>query len=65
MMKQKNPRSIVEKVLLDAKYDLPGTDIHKLVIDADVVKGKCPYYTLQQADVGIFNAPKQSLIKIE
>ncbi|VIO91870.1 Uncharacterized protein BM_BM10790 [Brugia malayi] len=57
-------RSITEKVLLDAKYDLPGTDIHKLVIDADVVKGNCRYYTMESADIMNSKVPKQSLIRI-
>uniref|UniRef100_A0A1I8EHI0 ATP-dependent protease ATP-binding subunit ClpX n=1 Tax=Wuchereria bancrofti TaxID=6293 RepID=A0A1I8EHI0_WUCBA len=57
-------RSITEKVLLDAKYDLPGTDIHKLVIDADVVKGNCRYYTMENADIINSKVPKQSLIRI-
>ncbi|KAL4002870.1 AAA domain (Cdc48 subfamily) protein [Acanthocheilonema viteae] len=58
-------RSITEKVLLDAKYDLPGTDIHKLVIDADVVKGNCRYYTMENANVVNSKIPKQSLIRIK
>ncbi|OZC11590.1 putative ATP-dependent Clp protease, ATP-binding subunit ClpX [Onchocerca flexuosa] len=58
-------RSITEKVLLDAKYDLPGTDIHKLVIDADVVKGNCRYYTMENANIMNSKVPKQSLIKID
>ncbi|VDN06403.1 unnamed protein product [Thelazia callipaeda] len=58
-------RSIIERVLLDAKYDLPGTDIHKLVIDAEVVKGNCRYYTMEKADIVNFTAPKQSIIKIK
>ncbi|VDK66346.1 unnamed protein product [Onchocerca ochengi] len=58
-------RSITEKVLLDAKYDLPGTEIHKLIIDADVVKGNCRYYTMENANIVNSKVPKQSLIKIE
>ncbi|KAM3723783.1 ATP-dependent Clp protease ATP-binding subunit clpX-like [Dirofilaria immitis] len=57
-------RSIIEKVLLDAKYDLPGTDIHKLVIDASVVKSNSRYYTLENANIVNSKVPKQSLITI-
>ncbi|VDK67854.1 unnamed protein product [Litomosoides sigmodontis] len=57
-------RSITEKVLLDAKYDLPGTDIHKLVIDADVVRGKCRYYTMENANIVNSNVRKHELIRI-
>uniref|UniRef100_A0A915PF39 AAA+ ATPase domain-containing protein n=1 Tax=Setaria digitata TaxID=48799 RepID=A0A915PF39_9BILA len=58
-------RSIIEKVLLDAKYDLPGTDIHKLVIDADVVRGNCRYYTMENASIVDSRMPKQALIRIK
>uniref|UniRef100_A0A158Q767 AAA domain-containing protein n=1 Tax=Elaeophora elaphi TaxID=1147741 RepID=A0A158Q767_9BILA len=58
-------RSITEKVLLDAKYDLPGTDIHKLVIDADVVKGNCRYYTMENGNITNCKVPPQSLIRIK
>ncbi|MCP9259270.1 ATP-dependent Clp protease ATP-binding subunit clpX-like, mitochondrial [Dirofilaria immitis] len=58
-------RSIIEKVLLDAKYDLPGTDIHKLVIDASVVKSNSRYYTLENANIVNSKVPKQSLITIK
>ncbi|EFO24156.1 hypothetical protein LOAG_04335 [Loa loa] len=58
-------RSITEKVLLDAKYDLPGTEIHKLVIDANVVKGKCRYYAMENANIVNSKIPKQSLIRLK
>ncbi|CAG9534327.1 unnamed protein product [Cercopithifilaria johnstoni] len=58
-------RSITEKVLLDAKYNLPGTDIHKLVIDADVVKGNCRYYTMEDANIVTSKVPNQSHIRVK
>lgn len=35
-------RSILENILLDSQYEVPGSDIETVIINADVVKGKCP-----------------------
>ena len=33
-------RSILEKLLLDAMYEIPGSDIVGIIVDGDVVSGK-------------------------
>ena len=35
-------RSIIEPVLLDAMYEVPGADITAVIVDEDVVRGKKP-----------------------
>lgn len=44
-------RSIVEKVLLLAKFEVPGTDIETVHITRECVQGKGPYiYGRRQAE---------------
>ncbi|RCN24800.1 hypothetical protein ANCCAN_29497 [Ancylostoma caninum] len=39
-------RSIMEKVLLPAKYECPGTATHTVVITGAVVRGESSYVTM-------------------
>ncbi|XP_033108797.1 ATP-dependent Clp protease ATP-binding subunit clpX-like, mitochondrial [Anneissia japonica] len=42
-------RSIIEKILLNAMYEVPGSNITKVTVDADVVEGrKEPVYTREE-----------------
>ncbi|EPB76863.1 hypothetical protein ANCCEY_04075 [Ancylostoma ceylanicum] len=45
-MDQIQLRSIMEKVLLPAKYECPGTATHTVVITGAVVRGESSYVTL-------------------
>ncbi|XP_071965063.1 ATP-dependent clpX-like chaperone, mitochondrial [Antedon mediterranea] len=43
-------RSIIEKILLNAMYEVPGSNINKVTVDADVVEGrKDPIYTREES----------------
>ncbi|PAV92088.1 hypothetical protein WR25_15990 [Diploscapter pachys] len=43
-------RSILEKVLLEAKYEIPGSDIKKIYISAETVRGETGYRAETQSD---------------
>lgn len=44
-------RSILEKILLDSQYEVPGSDIETVIINADVVKGKSPAEYIRRKNV--------------
>lgn len=41
-------RSIVERVLLDAKYEAPGSDIKEIVVDEKTVKGERSFLAIRK-----------------
>lgn len=42
-------RAVLERTLHDAMYEVPGTDIVEVHIDADVVNGKKPYVAIRSS----------------
>uniref|UniRef100_F1L366 ATP-dependent Clp protease ATP-binding subunit clpX-like protein n=1 Tax=Ascaris suum TaxID=6253 RepID=F1L366_ASCSU len=57
-------RMIVENVLLDAKYEVPGTGVDTVIIDENVVKGKTSYVGVKKRASPVVN-PKKSLITFQ
>ncbi|VDM28449.1 unnamed protein product [Toxocara canis] len=51
-------RSIIESVLLDAKYEVPGAGVDAVIIDENAVKGKSPYVCVRKRTS---NALKQNI----
>ncbi|ESO88119.1 hypothetical protein LOTGIDRAFT_126609, partial [Lottia gigantea] len=55
-------RSIVERILLDAMYQVPGSDISKVIIDSEVVKGNKPFKSVKKSeedvDLEVFREPQ-------
>lgn len=42
-----------EKILHDSQYEVPGSDIETVIINADVVKGKSPAEYIRRKNVSL------------